>query len=281
MIRLAAFLSLIAAPLSADPFMTQDQCDGAWQRSVALTFGAIPSRWTSDALKAEREAAEGVTSELTADGWCAIVAQGKGLEDANFARLAWRAKDIDGFIDSNGVPSRVEVQFWGVRLEQAVDYEIFVAVQHVPDEGQLVIDNLMITSTDDANITASGVIGGAFFRDIGMAGMSLGGLHLDRLSVVADVTPDLVADLAPDLTGPMLKKAISQLSFIQMDQASQREVIHFADDLPELRGTLRFDFRSERGLGMMQFGMAQSREGADAVAFALSGATVAVDWQPR
>ena len=281
MIRLAAILGLVASQAAADPVMTQAQCDGAWARGVGLIFGMLPDRLNSLETSQERRKAEAVRSTRTSDGWCRIDAGPAGLDDPGFASVAWRATEIDRFIHGNGVPSRVEARFAGVTLEQGRDYDVVIGVQHEPDQGLLLVDTLRVIPPKGDGITATAVIGGAYFRDIGQAGMSLGGLHLDRLQAVADVSPMLVADLIPELTGAELIEAMSGLGAAQIDRGSRRAVDRFAGDLPTADGQLQVDLRSDRGIGFMQIAMAQTREGAEAVAFALSGASISVDWQPR
>lgn len=284
MIRITTLMTVLAGPVSADMRVTQAVCEDSWTRVVELVFAPMPDFFAADDADEQQAALEAVNVSMTPDGWCLIKPETEpALADVDLQEASWRADGLEAFINDTGLPSRLEMRLLGTAAtteNTAVSY-VSVAVQHVPDQGLLLIERLDLGQRTDTPIALTAVVGGAYFRDIGSAMMSFGGLNLQQMAATVDVTPALIAELAPELTAALLETSISDLSFAQLDRPDRRAVLDFAGALPDATGKLTVDFASERGFGFIQLGLAQSREGAEAVSFALSGATVGVDWTPE
>lgn len=283
MIRLALLLAVMAAPVMAAPRMSQDDCTQGWRKLIDISFGAIPDFILGDEDAVAQTLKDEVRSTITGAGWCRLDMDQPLLADAAFDSFEWRADGIAGFIDADELPLRFEGRVNGLQIENGIssDYSLGFVLQRVPDQGILLIESIKLTTPDDREVVATGTLGGAFFHNVANMQMSLGGLHLTALSLNAEVTPALIRDILPELHDLDMADAISELSFAQLDRKSRSAWLAFGGDLPDARGELSLDFRSERGLGFGQIGMSQTLEGAKAVGFALSGAQVNVDWQPK
>ena len=200
----------------------------------------------------------------------------------DFEEVRWRADRLDDFANGRGLPSGLQLRLTGgdAGPSDAISY-IALTLRHLPDEGLLFVEQLDPGHPNDRPIAVTAVLGGAYFRDIGSAMMAAGGLNLQKLSATVETTPELMTEFAPDLTTSMLESAILGLSFGQLDRVDRRAASDFAAALPDATGLLVVELTSERGLGMIQIGMAGTKEGAEVVSFALSGATVGVGWTPK
>ncbi len=283
MIRAMSLLAALATPGIASAQMSQDECEQAWLRAVGIAFSIVPYFLTSDSMRENQREAEATKTRATDTGWCRLDADQPALRGADFAVLEWRADGIDGFINDDKLPTRFEAQIIGLEVdgEMRPDISLRFAARRVPNDGLLVFDQIVLSTADETDVVATAILGGAFLHDVANAQISLGGMHLTSLSATAYTSRDFNMLFLPELAGFDVADAISALTFQQLDRRSRRELLSFSNGFPGVTGTLQVDFRSERGLGAMQWGLAQTREGAEAVAFALSGATVAVDWQPR
>lgn len=284
MIRLVVFLAVLATPVAADMRVTQTTCQDSWLRVVELAFDFVPDTFASEDEDEQRSALEEVGVSMTPDGWCLIQpAAEAALSGTDLQEVSWRADGLEMFINDTGLPRRFELRLQGPGAStgnSAFSY-VHLALQHVPDEGLLLVQRLDLGHRNDTPIALTAVIGGAYYRDIGSAMMSFGGMTIHQMAATVDVTPALIAELAPDLTTRLLENIVQGLSFAQLDRPDRREVLDFAADLPDATGTLTVDYASERGFGLIQLGVAQTKEGAEAVSFALSGARVGVDWNPE
>ncbi|WP_341366503.1 hypothetical protein [Yoonia sp. BS5-3] len=283
MIRTAIILSALAGPVAADMNVTRTECAGSWLRFTDLLIAPLSTLAYAADAEAEMQALLTIKVEMTPDGWCQIrPGEFAALADAELEDIQWRADGLDAFANGTGLPRRLQMRLTGSQeaVSDQISYVAFT-LQHVPDQGLLILENLDIGHPEHRPIAISAVLGGAYFDDVGSAAMSFGGLNLQELVASIETTPDLIAELAPDLTRTMLEGAISGLSFAQLDRPDRRAVLDFAKALPDAVGTLDVELRSERGLGMIQLGIAQTKEGPEVVSFALSGATVSADWTPE
>lgn len=283
MIRIAALMAVLATPVAADMRVTQAECTGSWIRALTLVFGAIPDALAQENVALQEEAFAAIKVSRTNDGWCQVDPGPFGaLLATDLEDVRWRADDLGAFVNDTGLPRRFQLRLTGGASgpSDLISY-ISLTLQHLPDEGLLLIEDLDLGHPNDTPIAVSAVFGGAYFDDIGSALLSIGGLNLQQLEATVAVTPELIAELAPDLTAGWLESSVAAMSFEQLDRQDRRAVLDFANALPDATGDLAMEFVSERGLGLIQVGMAQSREDAEIVSFLLSGATVGVDWQPE
>jgi len=283
MIRLALLVAMTATPAAAAPRMSQADCTQAWRKLISISVGAMPDFIGDAQSTGVQQLKDDVKSSVTGTGWCRLDMDQAALPDAEFDSFEWRADGIAGFIGADALPTRFEARIDGLQIERGIssDYNLAFALQRVPDQGILLIESIKLTTPEDREVVATGTIGGAFFNSIGNMQLSLGGLHLTALSLNAEVTPQLITDILPELRDLDMADTISELSFAQLDRSSRTAWLDFGGDMPTPQGELQVDFRSERGLGIGQFGMSQTLEGAEAVAFALSGVQVTVDWKPK
>lgn len=283
--RLATLLAVLAEPVAADMRVTRSECTGSWSRLVDLVFAPLSQLMVmdTDRLDEERKAFDAVGVGLTPDGWCFVEPGPFGaLVDTDFEEVRWRADGLDAFANGTGLPSGLQLRLTGgdAGPSDAISY-IALTLGHLPDEGLLIVEQLDLGHPNDTPIAVTAVLGGAYFDDIGSAMMAVGGLSLQKFAATVETTPALIAELAPDLTASLLESTVAGLSFGQLDRADRRAVLDFAGALPDATGLLSVELTSERGLGMIQIGMAGTKDGAEAVRFALSGATVGVDWTPE
>jgi hypothetical protein len=279
MIRLAGLLIVLAGPALADMQMTRAQCTQSWLRAVELVFAPSPDVPMTEAAIEKIRILEQVRVATTPDGWCQILPQNEpALHTADLEEIKWRAEGLDVFIASDSLPSQFALSLTGVVHDSPA--QLNLVMQHIPDDGVVLIERLELSTSDRATITATALIDGAHFRDIGTAMLSLGGLSLKRMAVTADVTPKMIAELVPDLDADFLKGSVVLLNFRQLDRADRTALFAFADDLPTATGVLTLDYVSERGLSIAQLVIAQFKEPAEAANSALSDAIVHVDWRP-
>lgn len=286
MIRaLAVVFALCATSAAADvPRMVQSQCDGAWARLVDISYGAVPGFLQTETSRAEKEQMYDVISTVTGDGWCAISGAQAAFADetSGFKTFQWRATEIDSFVTSDLLPTRFDGRFIGLVDPQLQDHDLDFIALRAPEDGLLILRDATLTAPDGGIVRLNAVLGGAYIRNVANLQTSLGGLHLRELALTADLTSGTIQTLAPELIDLDMADHISALSFAQLDQKSRRHLLDFERALPDAQGRLLIRLQSERGLGVMQFGMATTQEdGPKALSFALSGVTTTVDWQPE
>lgn len=279
MIRLALLLVVLAGPALADMRMTRAQCTQSWARAAELVFAPSPDVAMSELVAERIREMKRVRVTTTPDGWCQILPQNEpALSISDLDEIEWRADGLDGFIEGGGLPSRFALRLTGAVFDDRS--QLNLVVQHIPDDGVILIERLELRTSDQATIAVTAFIDGASFRDVGTAISGLGGLGLKRLDLTADVTPVMIATHVPDLNADLLKSSISLLNFGQLDRPDRTALFAFADDLSDATGVLKLDFASDRGLSIARLIVAQFREPAEAVSSALSGATVQLDWRP-
>ncbi len=281
MIRFLCLLALLASPATAQRASETARCEAGWRHLVGIVIGYEGGGMFDFTLPDEWVALRELDQKPDVDGWCRVISGDADLLSDD-TRVAWRAMPADFADDPNNLPTELAFRFDAMMTQngRSESVQTLLKLSHSPGDGLLIVDGLGVFIDDQEALTASAVIGGAYFDDPRAAQMSLLGLHLDQLALTATLTP-ANAHLLKDIARADVVDFVEGLSFAQMDRRSRSEALDFARALPRAAGVLDVTFASDRGLGLMQIGVATSRDKEDMPGFLLDGAQMAVDWQPK
>ncbi|MBT8411627.1 MAG: hypothetical protein KJP02_07510, partial [Octadecabacter sp.] len=240
---------------------------------------------------------------VTADGWCEVRGGTRGLEAAQVDLAQWRAEEMGRFIRGGIPPLAVEVRMTGLDPDEMQGgiatnrplLTVEATLRQVPDAGQVIVERAAMFNEEGDTLAVSGVFerlfltsesmmqvsaGAATFK-AGLVQMVLTGAHENPFGFGVDV------DMRGSVEGQqrVAFDLISMLPDGVVSGAARAELTGFAGALPKPVGQLEVSVYSERGLGIMQVGMASfmaAGGGPDAseLDILLDGVTVEADWSP-
>lgn len=294
---LAILTSMAAAqPAYAFDRMVLGDCQQAAQ-GVAELF-SVNETDTAIALR---------SISATFDGWCMIAGSDPGFEDAEFETLIWRMDGTKLWTVDGRAPLGLQVRMTGLdpdSLQGSAPTDrprvtAEVTVRQNPDLGQLIFERVVLDNEHGDTLTFSAVFDRVFLSSQSMMQVSLGSavFKAGLLSMTLDGTHanPFAAEFSGNVTvdGSLREadvfSAISSLPDGVVDSASRAELVAFAEDLPRPIGTLDVVVGSERGLGLMQVGMAiynsiesitAGESGID-LDLLLDGLSLSADWSPK
>lgn len=291
-----ALIALTATPAIAQERMTRTACQEAYARITDMTHPDDP--------KVEQQMQ---FLRVTPDGWCQFKTRDPGFEDWPFEEIDWRMDGSAQWRNDGIPPLAMQVRIRGLDPDEMEDsastrrplVDAEITLRQIPDAGLLVLENMSLSNSAGDILIVSGVfervflssnsmmqvsMGSATFK-AGLLSLTLEGTHENPFGFYIDVdmqsNPQLQRDAAFDL--------ISNMPDGVINDASRAELTAYAGDLPKPVGTLDVTVNSERGLGMMQIGMAAYNSFSqlmddDAISnemeILFDGLSISADWSP-
>ena len=263
MYRFLLATCLLATPALSQAEMTQQTCDLGW---TALT-SAIPTAENDDEP----------LREMSDDGWCnwTVPETEKNTDKARFIR--WQAEGLEATDTGASFPTTLVLEAGreaGRPPVKDVPLEAITATLiRDPDNSTLSVPNFTGDFGALGAIMGSIEISGVNLNNIGTAQMSLGTGRVHKLA--AEITSTGIVDLAlknMEGTANSAERTKALAEFVERvapmieslpdgftDQAGKDSLIAFANALPDAKGVLTFDLRSDRGVGAPQFFAAVGR----------------------
>ncbi|HKL69675.1 hypothetical protein [Salibaculum sp.] len=293
--RYVSFLMalLLATPALAYAPMQRDQC------RAGLAAGAAALGLD----QADIYAADRARHAVTPDGWCRLFGDDPRLGAPPFATLDWRAEGVDRLIEEKRPPEALELRITDWRAEpgdafmrgaarRALPVDVALALRHVSDTRQLIVERLRISSGAGDELFLTAVLERVDFSSRAMTQVSMGSVALGRLNTRARLNGWVENRVLPqfDITGDpreirrMVREGLARLPGNLFDETARANLDAFVAALPAPRGTLELGLRSDNrvmfsGLaGLLLYGKAMS--GDDPVAALFDGVRADVIWSP-
>lgn len=284
---------LLTGPLAAHA-MTPDQCDRGWQAIIENTDIS--------------ELDDAVAHSVDADGWCMAQGGPGPIEGAAFAKLRWRADDIESAITLGVPPRRFQVVLDGLDVVETFDLKLgagtspgpgalHLDVAHDPDAREGRIERLHIEMGNLGQIMASAAAKNINLSSQSASALTLGSARLQKLHVTLENTGFLSRAMLPsiDMDAGDLRERLNALIAVLPEETfepgSLTALEAMLNDLPRARGTLRILAQSENGLGLPQVAFAAAKledgpplaspEARDALALMLDGVRFNITWSPE
>ena len=244
----------------------------------------------------------------TPDGWCRINGRQGAYEDAEFDTLDWRMDKTSMWTVDGVPPLALEIRATGLEPDEMQEAQApskrppltaHVILRQEPDAGQLILERFAAENEAGDRLLVSGVFERVFLSSPSMMQVSMGSAAfkagLLSMTLTGEYENPFAFEGSVEVTGGDEAQrrgafdTISQLPDGVIDDASRAELTAFAGDLPAPVGTLEVTAHSERGLGLMQVGMAMyqtigsfAAEDGDSsgLALMLDGITLSADWTP-
>jgi hypothetical protein len=284
---------VLASPALAYPPMQREQC------RAALAAGAAVLGFDQGDIQAAARARHAVTP----DGWCRLFGDDPRLGAPPFATLDWRAEGVERLIDETRPPEALELRISDWRSERGDAFtrgpaprpapvDVALALRHVADTRQLIIERLRISSDAGDALFLTAVLERVDFSSRAMAQVSMGSVALGRLNARVRLNGWVETRVLPefDITGDprdirrMVRDGVVRLPASLLDARARANLDAFVAALPAPRGTLELGLRSDRrvmfsGLaGLLIYGKAMS--GNNPVAALFDGVRADVIWTP-
>ncbi len=287
----------LAQPVSAWERMLRSDCQVAFER-LALLFGE-PEERVLQMVQATR---------VTPDGWCQMKGGEPGLEEAQFDTLEWRAEEVTRWTRDGIPPVALALRMEGLDPDEMEGnglatrrppLSVDVVLRQIPEAGQVIVERAVMENAAGDALSFTGVFERLFLSSPSMTQVSVGSAALRaglaRMTLTGEVVDPFALDFdvavsgEPDAVMSGVFGTISRLPAGVMDASSRAELTAFSGDLPDPVGTLEVSFASERGLGLMQLGVAAAMSleaGMDPEAerrqaeILFDGVRLGVDWTP-
>lgn len=292
----AGLLFATAMPAAAFERMMRNDCRAAIEQLSELM--SDPRDKTRSLVEATR---------VTPQGWCEIRGNARGLEDVDFNTFEWRAEGITRWTRDGIPPLALELRVTGLDpdvMQNSVSsgrppVDVTVLLRQIPDAGQVIVERAVMENNAGDSLSVSGVferlflsspsmmqvsVGSAAFK-AGLMSLTLDGTHENPFGFKASFSMNGVAQGQRETAFEMLSNLPDGL----INDQSRAELTAFAGDLPKPIGTLEILINSERGLGIMQVGVAAAMsglamlnedEGSDQLEVLFDGVTIDGNWTP-
>ncbi|MEL6958118.1 MAG: hypothetical protein AAGL89_04085 [Pseudomonadota bacterium] len=294
---LALLMALWAAPVAAWDRMLRSDCQVAFEAFAGL-MGGFSDLELGQTLV-------GIT--VTADGWCDMKSGGPGMENARFDRLQWRAEEISRWTRDGIPPLALDLRLTGLDPDEIegtaptnrppLTFE--ATLRQIPEAGQVIAERVALFNEAGDSVSMSGVFERVFLSSQSMMQVSVGSVAFKagvfvitfdgRTENPFGVILDAELRGQPDALRQQAFDFVTRLPSGVVSNAARAELTAFAGDLPGPEGTLEVLVNSERGLGIMQIGMAAYADVAALFAdeddsayleILLDGLTIDADWSP-
>lgn len=282
----------IAMPAAAFDTMWQGACQQSWERfHLLMNRGDTTDKRLTAPVR------------VTTDGWCEVRGRARDLENAQFDLFQWRAEDMERFTRNGIPPLAVQLRATGLDPDAlqggaatnrpALTFE--ATLRQVPDAGQVIVERAEMTNGAGDTLAVSGVFERLFLSSEAMVQVSAGSAvfraGLVQLVLSGDYENPFGFAVDVDMRGSAQAQQraafdiISRLPSGVVSDASRAELSGFAGALPRPVGALEVSVFSERGLGIMQVGLASfmaasSTSSTDELEVLLDGLTAEADWTP-
>lgn len=270
---LIAAACLAASPAFAYDMMSTQACQDSWDK-FAQSMGSFE-------INGDGPPPSVVT--IGRGGWCAIDTDQDGWNSTDMSQVGFRIEDADAYLAGDGLPEAIALRVDDLKLNNR-RYAAEAHLRHLPDSGQLVVENVTLRHNDGSGISASYVLQGAFFSNVAGMQTSLAGLRMTELHAQVSLNQDLLDDLDIDLSEinrVSLGEALRDVSRFQVNTASRQAFLRMIADR---EGKLRADITSDRGFGWIQavvpfLDLSGDADLASALGVAMTGVTIALQWE--
>ncbi len=278
---------LSLALLAATPAYAYERADASECQAIWQAFAdALPASWKIV------DQPERIQAQTTDDGWCRLVGETPGLENAGFETLDYRVDGINRIILDKIPPKALGLRLRNVTTggAQAQTLQsVRIDLSHDQPSQSLLVEHFEFMTEHGGRLQLTAVFNHLDLNSRGTMMMSLGGISLSQAAGVLEVkgADDLLdARDGSDSDKAMLLRALDMLPDDKIGANSTAALAAFLDRTA-LDGTLRFSLRSERGIGMLQAIMGgwssdieTDTDLAEALEILLDGVTVSFDWTP-
>jgi hypothetical protein len=264
---------LAATPAFAYDMMSAQACQDSWD-TFAQSMGSF---------EVNGDGPPPSDVKVGRGGWCAIDTAQDGWNSTDMSQVGFRIEGADTYLSGEGIPQAIALRVDDLKLGNR-HYAAEAHLRHLPESGQLVVENVTLRHDDGSGISASYVLQGAFFSNVAGMQTSLAGLRMTELHAQVSMTQPLLDDLDIDLSEinrVSLGEALRDVSRFQVDTASRQAFLRMVSDR---EGKLRADITSDRGFGWIQavvpfLDMSGDADLASALGVAMTGVTIALEWE--
>lgn len=252
-----ALFLLLTAPIQATAFsaMQPDDCAAAWEIiNKGHKTGAVVNR-------------------LSDDGWCLVPAAQAAVEGFDFDLIEWRAEGIERLLEQSLPPTTLTIRVTDADMLRklrvrgdadapAMPMQIMLSLRDNAQDRQLVIENLLITGPKGNVVSLQGVFHNVDLSSTAKMQISLGGVNLRDVVLVAKANRKLEPYLRPYIGATFPERTRRRSAMIDkvtdwpdhsFPPETKRAVQQLIAVLPAPNGALRVEVDTGAGLSAAIF----------------------------